>query len=81
MEWSVGHSWLERGPDASDFERWSSDVQVSLEFDDNNRPTCFKCCRDGIDPRTKRAFEAIVVDLSQEAMVTALRQLHPAGSY
>jgi len=81
--WSIGHTDAYWATDSIREQAWYPDVVVRLEFDEQNRPVSFACCRvpgacvrtwfgrKFVEPHSRCA-------LAEEALVQALNKLYPA---
>jgi hypothetical protein len=81
--WSIGRTDAYWATDSVREQAWYPDVVVRLEFDANNQPVSFLCCRvPGFCVRTwfgRKFVEAHKrCGLSEQALVQALKELYPA---
>jgi hypothetical protein len=82
--WSVGQTDAYWATDSIREQAWYPVVVVRLEFDANNQPVSFVCCRvPGLCVRTwfgRKFVEAHKrCGLSEQALIEALDELYPAG--
>ena len=82
--WSIGQTDAYWATDSIREQAWYPAVVVRLEFDPNNQPVSFVCCRvPGLCVRTwfgRKFVEAHKrCGLSEQALVDALDQLYPPG--
>jgi hypothetical protein len=82
--WSIGRTDAYWATDSLKEQAWYPEVVVRLEFDANNQPASFGCCRvPGFCVRTWFGVKFVEArrrcGLSEEALVQALNELYPAG--
>jgi len=82
--WSIGQTDAYWATDSIREQAWYPAVVVRLEFDPNNQPVSFVCCRvPGLCVRTwfgRKFVEAHKrCGLSEQALVDALDELYPPG--